>query len=146
LPFYAHSLTTTPEYFAKEKALCAEMAAGLCEGVRFALLKPQETIEILFKEVPELKLASTAQEQLEIGMGVWSSNYVAKEAMENGVGWADPAVYARMTDVIFDTSAAQGDKKPEAASLFTNEFVGKLKLSDDDWKKVKAASSKYALG
>jgi NitT/TauT family transport system substrate-binding protein len=146
LPFYAHSLTVTNEYFAKEKALCAEMVAGLTEGAKFALLKPQETIEILLKEVPELKLASTVQEQLAIGMGVWSSNYVSKEAMDNGVGWADPAVYAKMTDVIFETSAAAGDKKPDAASLFTNDFVGKLKLSDDEWKKVKAASSKYALG
>ena len=146
LPFYAHSLTTTTEYFSKEKALCADMTAGLCEGVKFALLHPQETIEILFKEVPELKLASTAKEQLEIGMGVWSANYVSKEAMEKGVGWADPAVYAKMTDVVFSTSAATGDKKPESAALFNNDFVGKLKLSDDEWKKVKASTAKYALG
>lgn len=146
LPFYAHSLTTTNEYFSKEKALCADMVAGLCEGVKFALLKPEETIEILFKELPELRLASTAKEQLEIGMGVWSSNYVSKEAMERGVGWADPAIYTSMTDTVFSAGAASGDTKPDAASLYTNEFVGKLKLSDDEWKKVKAASARYALG
>jgi NitT/TauT family transport system substrate-binding protein len=146
LPFYAHSLTTTNEYFAKEKALCADMTAGLCEGVKFALLNPKETIEIMFKEVPELKLASTAQEQIEIGMGVWSSNYVSKEAMEHGVAYADPAIYQTMTDTVFAASSAAGDKKPDPASLYTNEFVGKLKLSDDEWKKVKAASAKYALG
>ena len=146
LPFYAHSLTTTNDYFTKEKSLCAEMVAGLSEGVKFALLKPQETIEIMFKEVPELKLASTAKEQIEIGMGVWSSNYVCKEAMEKGVGWADPAIYQKMTDTVFAAGAAAGDKKPDPASLYTNEFVGKLKLSDDEWKKVKAASAKYALG
>ena len=46
----SHSLTTTAEYFAKEKALCEQMTAGLAEGVKFALLNPAETIEILFKE------------------------------------------------------------------------------------------------
>ena len=66
--------------------MCEAMTAGLAEGVKFALLNPQETIEILFKELPELKLASTAKEQLEIGMGVWAANYVRKEAMEKGVG------------------------------------------------------------
>ena len=146
LPFYAHSLTTTPAYFAKEKALCEAVTMGLAEGVKFALLNPQATIEILFKELPELKLASTAQEQLEIGMGVWSSNYVSKEAMTKGVGYADPAVYAKMTDLIFEASGTAGDKKPDPASLFTNDFVGKLKLSDAEWAKVKAGSSKYALG
>ena len=146
LPFYAHSLTTTPEYFAKEKALCEAMTMGLAEGVKYALLNPAETIEILFKEVPELKLASTAKEQLEIGMGVWAANYASKEAIDKGVGWADPAVYTTMTDLVFDNAAAAGDKKPDPASLYTNEFVGKLKLSDAEWTKAKAASSKYALG
>ena len=146
LPFYAHSLTTTNEYFAKEKQLCAEMTAGLCEGVKFALLNPQETIEIMFKEVPEMKLASTAKEQVEIGMGVWAANYVSKEAMEHGVAWSDPEVYRKMTDTVFAAGAAAGDKKPDPASLYTNEFVGKLTLSDDEWKKAKAASAKYALG
>ena len=146
MPFYAHSLTTTPDYFAKEKGVCEAMAAGLAEGVKFALLNPQETIELLFKELPELKLASTAKEQLEIGMGVWAANYMSKEAMEKGVGYSDPAIYATMTDLIFETSGAAGDKKPDPNTLFTNEFVGKLKLTDAEWAKVKAGTAKYALG
>ncbi|WP_421998592.1 ABC transporter substrate-binding protein [Reyranella sp.] len=146
LPFYAHSLTTTPEFFAKEKALCEAMTMGLSEGVKFALLNPSETIEILFKEVPELKLASTAKEQLEIGMGVWAANYCSKTPMEKGVGFAEPAVYAKMTELILENASAPGDKKPDPNALFTNEFVGKLKLTDAEWAKAKAASSKYALG
>jgi NitT/TauT family transport system substrate-binding protein len=145
LPFYAHSLTTTTAYLAKEKGVCEAMANGLCEGVKFALLKPDETIEEMFKEVPEMKLASTAKEQLQIGMGVWAANYIAKESMEHGVGYADPAAYVKMTDLIAATGAP-GDKKPDPATLYTNEFVGKLKLSDAEWKTVKAVSAKYALG
>ena len=140
------SLTTTPEYFAKEKSVCEAMTVGLAEGVKFALLNPQETIEILFKELPELKLASTAKEQLDVGIGVWSANQVTKEAMDKGIGYADPAVYSKMTDLIFEAGAAAGDKKPDPAALFTNEFVGKLKLSDAEWAKVKSGSAKYALG
>ncbi|MBV8189742.1 MAG: ABC transporter substrate-binding protein [Alphaproteobacteria bacterium] len=146
LPFYAHCLTTTPDYFVKEKGICQAMTAGLAEGVKYTLLHPQETIELLFKELPELKLASTAKEQLEIGMGVWSANYVAKEAIEKGVGWSDPAVYAKMTDLVFAASAASGDKKPDPATLFINDFVGGVKLGDAEWAQVKAGSAKYALG
>jgi len=146
LPFYAHSLTTTPAYYAKEKALCETVTMGLSEGVKFALLKPEETIEILFKELPEMKLATTAKEQLEIGMGVWTANFVTKEAMEKGVGYSDPAVYAKMTDLIFETSGTAGDKKPDPATLFTNDHVGKVKLTDAEWAKVKAGSAKYVLG
>src|SRR5258708_32612386 len=49
LPVYAHSLTTTHEYFAKENALCAQMTVGLCEGVKVALRDPQATIYTMFK-------------------------------------------------------------------------------------------------
>ena len=145
LPFYAHSLTTTTAYLAKEKGVSEAMAAGLCEGIKFALLKPDETIEILFKEVPEMKLASTAREQLQIGMGVWAANYVAKESMEHGVGYADPAAYVKMTDLIAATGSP-ADKKPDPATLYTNEFVGKLTLTDAEWKTVKSANAKYVLG
>ena len=34
LPFYAHSLTTTAAYLAKEKGVCETMTQGLCEGIR----------------------------------------------------------------------------------------------------------------
>lgn len=146
LPFYAHSLATTPAYLAKEKGVCESMTAGLCEGVKFALLKPDETIELMFKEVPEMKLAATAKEQLQIGLGVWASNYVTKEAMDHGVGYADPAAYTKMTDLIMTAASAPGDKKPDPAALFTNDFAGKLKLSDAEWKTVKTNTSKYALG
>jgi ABC-type nitrate/sulfonate/bicarbonate transport system substrate-binding protein len=145
LPFYAHSLTTTTAYLAKEKGICAAMAQGLCEGVKFALLKPDETIEAMFKEVPEMKLASTAKEQLRIGMGVWAANYVAKESMEHGVGYADPAAYVKMTDLIVAT-ASPDDKKPDPTTLYTNELVGKVTLTDAEWKTVKAATAKYVLG
>jgi NitT/TauT family transport system substrate-binding protein len=146
LPFYAHSLTTTPQYFAKEKSVCEVIATGLCEGVKSALLDPEKTVEILFKELPEMKLASTIKEQLAIGMGIWAANYASKEAMEKGIGYADPATYAKMTDLVFDNMSAAGDKKPDASTLFTNDYVGKLKLSDAEWKKIKAATAQYALG
>ena len=41
---------------------------------------------------------------------------------------------------------AAGDKKPDPNTLFTNEFVGKLRLTDAEWAKVKAGTAKYALG
>jgi len=87
LPFYAHSLTTTNEYSPRRRR-CVRRYHGLSEGVKFALLNPAETIEILFKEVPELKLASTAQEQLEIGMGVWAANYARRKRSTRA--WATP--------------------------------------------------------
>ena len=35
---------------------------------------------------------------------------------------------------------------PKTDTLYTNKFVGGTKLTDAEWKTVKNASSKYALG
>jgi hypothetical protein len=66
--------------------------------------------------------------------------------MEKGIGYADPAIYTNMTNMVFENGSAAGDKKPDPATLFNNDYVGKLKLNDDEWKKVKASSAKYVLG
>jgi hypothetical protein len=51
-----------------------------------------------------------------------------------------------MTDLVFAASAASGDKKPDPAALYTNDFVGSVRLSDAEWALVKAGSAKYTLG
>jgi len=78
-------------------------------------------------------------------MGVWAANYASKEAMDKGVGWADPAVYAKMTDLVFD-NAAQPRQEARSRIAVHQRVRRKLKLSDAEWTKAKAASSKYALG
>jgi len=86
----------------------------------------------LFKEVPEMKLASTAKEQLEIGMACGATTRRRKRSTRRGL--RRPAVYVKMTDLIFENASAAGDKS-RSASLYTNEFVGKLRLSDAEWRR-----------
>ena len=97
--------------------------------------------------MPELKLASTAKEQLEVGMSVWAANYVVQGSDGQGRGLRRPG-RVRQDDRphLRERFGSAGDKKPDPATLYTNEFVGKLKLSDAEWAKAKAASAKYALG
>ena len=123
------------------------MTVGLAEGVKFALLNPAETIEILFKEVPELKLASTAKEQLEIGMGVWAANYVSKEAMDKGVGYADPGGL-RQDDRpdLRERSGAAGDKKPDPRIALHQRVRRQAEAQRRRMGEGQGGSAKYALG
>jgi ABC-type nitrate/sulfonate/bicarbonate transport system substrate-binding protein len=144
LPFYGNSLTTSPAYFAKEKALCEAVTVGLCEGVKSTLLAPAKTIDKMFDEVPEFRMSSTAREQADVGLGLWAALSTVPEATGHAIGYADPATYAKMTDIIYDASAGAGDTKPDASTLLTNAFIGGVKLTAAEWAQVKETFGTYA--
>jgi len=119
LPFYAHSLTTTNEYFAKEKALCAEMTAACAKGeVRAAQPQRDDRDHVQGGARAEARLHGAGADRDRHGRVVVQLRF--QEAMEQGVAWADPAIYQKMTDTVFSAGAAAGDKKPDPASLYTN--------------------------
>jgi NitT/TauT family transport system substrate-binding protein len=144
LPFYGNSLLTAPAYFEKEKALCEAMSMGMQEGVKSTLLEPEKTIDTMFNEVPEFKMSASAREQADIGVGLWAALTLVPESMEHSIGYTDPAKYAAMTDIIFASASQAGDTKPDSTALYTNEFVGSVKLTPAEWAQVKEKFAAYA--
>lgn len=144
LPFYGNSLMTAPSYFEKNKALCEAMTVGLCEGVKATLLDPEAAIATMFDEVPEFKLSSTAKQQADVGLGLWAALATVPEQTENAIGFTSPSTYASMTDVIYGSASKPGDTKPDSANLFTNEFIGGVKLSASEWAQVKETFGTYS--
>lgn len=144
LPLYGNSLLTAPAFFEKEKSLCEAMTIGMCEGVKSTFLDPAKTIDTMFNAVPEFKMASSAREQAEIGLGLWAALSTVPEQMEQSIGYSDPAKYKLMNDTIFESASAGSDKKPDPTSLMTNEFVGSVKMTADEWAEVKKRFGTYA--
>ena len=144
LPFYGNSLMTSPAYFEKNKSLCEAVTQGVCEGVKATLLDPEATIAKMFDEVPEFKLSSTAKDQADVGLGLWAALGTVPEQIENAIGYTSPETYAAMTDTIFASASSPGDKKPDSSTLFMNDFVGDVKLSESEWAQVKETFGTYS--
>ena len=49
-----------------------------------------------------------------------------------------------MVDLVMEFGAPKDAKKPVVSELFTNELVGSVKLSTDEWMKVKKNVAEYA--
>jgi NitT/TauT family transport system substrate-binding protein len=144
LPFYGNTLMTSPAYFAENKALCEAVTMGVCEGIKATLLDPEATIAKMFDEVPEFKLSSTAKEQADVGLGLWAALATVPEQTENAIGYTSPETYAAMTDVIYGSASKAGDTKPDSSALFTNEFIGGVKLTTAEWAQVKDTFGSYS--
>lgn len=140
---YGYVLLTRPDRVASAPQLCADFADGLMAGLKATMLDPGEAMKLFFKQVPEMKLAAQAQEQIRVGTGIMvyaAANPVIKP---NGLGWLDPKAYEAQTDLIMRYVAKPGDKRPTMDSMMTNRFIGSVKISGDEFDKVQKNSEEF---
>ena len=140
---YGQGIVTVAKTLEQDPALCEAVVDGLLEAERFTMLNPQESMELFFKEVPEMGLNPSAKEFARIGLGMWHFSIDRPEPIAHGIGWADPKVFAEMTDLVMEFLATPEMKRPALDALFTNRFAGKVKLTDAEWAAVRARVAEF---
>ncbi len=133
LTLYNNSLMTQVATLEKEPKLCADMAAGLAEAIKFTILNPDEAVNIFLKEVPETALSADGAARTRIGIGIFNVSMLFKPLLDYGIGYAVPDDYKSMTELVMKYVADGADKEPGQSALFTNEYAGKLKLTQEEW-------------
>ena len=128
-------MAVTPKLLAEDPDLCKNFTSGLLEGLKFTITRPKEAQQIFLDSVPELKMTSTAAEFARLGMGVQRFSVLVGEgdARTHGLGWANHSKLDAMTDFVLRYQAAPGAKKPDLNTIFTNRFIGSVKLTDKEW-------------
>jgi NitT/TauT family transport system substrate-binding protein len=132
LPLFGNALFTQQALLEKEPELCRTIAEGINEATKFVLLKPEESLDIFFKANPEMALAKGAREQTKLALDFFRYSVVHDAAKKNGVGFAPPADYAVMTDLVMKYVAPDG-KRPDLDKVVSNKFAGGVKLTDAEW-------------
>ena len=136
------SLMTQAKTLKDEPALCRDFVDGAFEAVAYTYRNFDESIELFMKEVPESRISATGREFLRLGLGIFYLCGASDDAMKHGLGWVDPSRIEYTRDLVVKYLKAPG--KPEVDSLFTNEFVGKVKLSDGEWAGVRKRTEEFA--
>jgi len=140
---HGQTIAVTKEIFAKDPAFCEAIVDGILEGLAFTLTNPEETVDLFLKGLPEMALNPNAKELAHLGLMMWEHSVDKPEARAQGLGWSDPAAYTAMTDLVMTYLAPPGMTRPQLDALFTNQFVGKLRLSDTQWTQVHERVSAY---
>lgn len=143
LTLYNNSLMTQLSTLEKEPKLCADMAAGIADALKFTLLNPDEATKIFLKEVPEVALAADGAERIRLGIGILNISLLYPQMKEHGIGYASPDDYVGMTDLTMKYVADKTDKRPDQKALFTNDFAGMLKLTDAEWQQAMAKAQPF---
>ncbi|HTQ33420.1 MAG TPA: ABC transporter substrate-binding protein [Stellaceae bacterium] len=140
---HGQTIAVTKETYAKDPAFCEAMTEGILEGLAFCLTNPDETVDLFLKGLPEMALNPNAKSFAQLGLTLWQHSVDKPEARKNGIGWSNPKAFADMVDLVMTYLAAPGVKRPEVDALFTNKYVGNIKLTAAQWTDVHARVAEF---
>jgi ABC-type nitrate/sulfonate/bicarbonate transport system substrate-binding protein len=145
IQFYWVNTLTRSDFLAKNKQLVADVQDGLIEGMKFVLLNPEETIERHLKEHEEIAISKNGKLFTELGVGMVSVCMTGPESRENGLGYTDLKKLEAQAKLVRQYTGKPDDKDPPPVESYaSNELVGKLKLTQEEWTTVQAKTRKYA--
>jgi NitT/TauT family transport system substrate-binding protein len=119
----------------KKPEICKAFVEGLMEGLKFAYLNPEKAIDLHVESLKEFQGGAPAtREVLFYGQEVGTSLGFVPAFKEHGLGTIDPQL-AEVTRQSVETY--MGIKNiPPAKELYTNQFVGSVKLTPAEWTEV----------
>lgn len=128
------TLLTTDAIADSDPALCAAMADGLMEGLKFSLINPADTRALLMEAVPEHKLMAAGPEFVRLGMAVQRFNVLASpDPRVHGLGWADVNKLAATAALVIKYQGAPDTQLPDVGRMYRNDFAGRVRLTDQEW-------------
>lgn len=133
LNFYANVICTRPEILSGRAAQAEAMTEALLEAAAFQLREPERALDMFVKQVPEIGITAGGRENARLSQGLMQATMLAPEAIENGLGFTDMAKWNAMTDLVMEYGAPADAKRPNTATIISNNFAGKVKLTAAEW-------------
>jgi NitT/TauT family transport system substrate-binding protein len=126
----------------KKPELCQAFVDGIMEGLHYVYLNPERSVELHLESVKEFQGGSVAnQKVIEYGQAVSTALGMVDPVRKNGVGYMDPELVAVTANTV--QTYMGGKDLPAVDKMYTNKFIGSVKLTDQEWAAVQERSQKY---
>jgi NitT/TauT family transport system substrate-binding protein len=135
LPLYGNiNLLARPQTMKASPDLCHAVTDGLMEALKFTLLNPDEAQSIFIKAVPELSMSANAVPFVRLGMDIQRFTVAGvQDTKHGGLGWTDQTKVRNMANDVMKYETDMGSIKPDIATIFSNQYAGKVKFTDAEW-------------
>jgi NitT/TauT family transport system substrate-binding protein len=126
----------------KKPDLCKNFVEGLMDGLKYVYLNPEKSVEMHFESVKEFKGGSiTNKKVIEFGQAVSTALGMVPAFKQQGLGYMDPTLVEQTANTV---STYMGVKSmPKTDTMYTNKFVGTVKLDENEWKRTEERSKKF---
>ncbi|MFC3337623.1 ABC transporter substrate-binding protein [Paracandidimonas soli] len=141
---YASQIIAPTKTVESDPELCQAVVDGILESVIYTLKNPEESLEILYKEQPEIGLTKGGKENAILSQGLAQATMMGEEMFTHGMGHSDLAKIDAMIKMAADAGALpEGAPLPKAEQIATNRFVGKLRIEDSELATIRQSLAPY---
>lgn len=141
---YAAQIVTRREIYESNPELCQKVVDATLGSYAHTLKNPEESIEAFAKIVPEVGLTANGLASAKISQGIAQLVTLRAEAMDNALGYSDLSKIPGMMQSVLDLGTVDNPVVPPTEELITNEFIGNVTLSPEEWAAVETANAEYA--
>ena len=141
LNIYSLTFITQRDRVEKSTQQVKGFIEGVMEGLKFSYLNPDQTLEDFVEAVPESGKTARDREITKHSLLINTALGMADEVVENGLGWHSPDKVKYTLDTV--DSFLNFKQKPSIGDIYTNDFVGNVKLTADEWKRVRESAKRY---
>jgi NitT/TauT family transport system substrate-binding protein len=122
--------------------ICKNFVEGLMEGLRYVYLNPERSVALHLESVKEFKGGSVTNEKvIEYGQACGTAQGMVPAFKQHGLGYMEPSLVEQTAQSVVTYMGVK--TLPKTASMFTNKFVGTVRLTDSEWKSTEERSRKY---
>ncbi|MEP9355790.1 ABC transporter substrate-binding protein [Xanthobacter sp. KR7-65] len=139
---FSNVVATKKTTVQQKPELCKAFVGGLMDGLKYVYLNPDKAVDLHLESVKEFQGGNAITKKVvEYGQAVSTALGLVPSVKANGLGYMDPA----LIQATVDTVKTYMDVKnlPATDTLFTNAFVGAVKIDDADWAALEARSEKF---
>jgi NitT/TauT family transport system substrate-binding protein len=138
---YSLVFATRSKVVKEQPDLCARFMEGAMEGLRYAYLNPEKAIDVHLEMVKEFQGSPTNRDVVKHGQGVMTAMGLVPEVEKHGLGYMDPEMVKRTRETVMTYMGAS--QAPPVEQIFTNAFVGKIKVTPEQWAAVRDSVKRY---
>ncbi|MBI2370262.1 MAG: ABC transporter substrate-binding protein [Deltaproteobacteria bacterium] len=127
---------TQPRTLKENREMVGRFVEGALKGAAYTYLHPEKAVEITLRH-----LQGQTREIVEVALGVATALGLSSLVEQKGIGWMDPALVGGSVDKVVRYMG--GREIRDVGGLYTNEFIGKVQLTADQWEKARSYGQKY---
>ncbi len=141
MDMYSVTFMTQPDRTKQKKDQVRQFVEGVMEGLKFSYLNPEESLDVFLSSVPEAGKSPRDREIAGHSLAINTALGLADYVQEKGLGWHKEQIVARTQETVVKYMGLK--KAAPVKSLYTNDFVGTVKLTKEEWAKTRDKVSRY---
>lgn len=143
IKLYDTGVFATRAQMEKFPEVTKAVVEGAMEGLKYTYLKPAETLDLHIKTIKEFQGSERSRDTVKYQIAINTALGIHPGPKQHGLGYFDPAEVVKNVEIAKEFLNLPKPVKPE--DLYTDKYIGSVKLTPAQWSQVEDSVKSYIL-